>query len=290
MYKEGNEYCLGKFEGVLLVSDFDDTLIGAHSLRLSEENRTAIEWFMAEGGRFTIATGRSHLTFAPQVPKVPMNAPVVLSNGAALYDFQTDRLLFQSSLPDRIISDLYEVIRQFPEIGFELYHGEDMYAFQPNRITENHSKKVGISYTVCTDPAHVPQPFVKAIFQQHTDMLRQVQSFVRTRWREHYEIIFSNRHLLELTARGSTKGEQVRRLAGLLGISAAHLYCVGDNQNDLPMLELANIGFCPADAAEEVLSQPFVQRMPSSDDHCIAHVIAALAQRYGAEPPFALYI
>ncbi|MDD4510135.1 MAG: HAD-IIB family hydrolase [Oscillospiraceae bacterium] len=270
---------MGKFHGVLLVSDFDDTLIGS-SLALSDENRAAILRFMKEGGRFTIATGRSHLTFVPQVPMVPMNAPVVLSNGAALYDFQTDRLLFQSTLPTRVVSDLYEVIGQFPDIGFEAYHGEEMYAFQPNQITRNHAKKVGISYTTCTDPAQIPQPLVKVIFQQHTGLLRQVQAYIRERWSDVYEIIFSNRHLLELTALGSTKGEQVRRLTRLLSIDLAHLYCVGDNQNDLPMLELAKIGFCPADAAEEVQSKPFVQRVSSSDDHCIADVISRLTQLY----------
>jgi Cof subfamily protein (haloacid dehalogenase superfamily) len=270
---------LSKFHGVLLVSDFDDTLIGSSPV-LSDENRKAILWFMKEGGRFTIATGRSHLTFSPQVPMVPMNAPVVLSNGAALYDFQEDLPLFQSSLPARIVSDLYQIIDRFPDIGFEAYHGEEMYAFQPNQITRNHVKKVGISYAVCSDPAQIPQPFVKVIFQQHTDMLLQVQSYVQTLWPGVYEIIFSNRHLLELTARGSTKGEQVRRLTGLLNIDLSHLYCVGDNQNDLPMLALAKIGFCPADAVDEVKSKPFVQMVASSDEHCVADVIARLSQLY----------
>ena len=270
---------MGKFHGVFLVSDFDDTLIGSDH-RLSEENKAAILSFIAQGGRFTIATGRSHLTFLPQVPIVPINAPVVLSNGAALYDFQSDHLLFQSSLPPRVVEDLRQIIRQFPDIGFELYHGEKMYAFQPNQITENHARKVGISYTLCKDPDEVPKPFVKAIFQQRHTMLKEVQAYIRTHWPDHYEIIFSNHHLLELTARGSTKGEQVRRLARLLNIDLQHLYCVGDNQNDLPMLRLAKIGFCPSDAAQEVKCHPFVQIAASSDDHCIADVISRLEQLY----------
>lgn len=270
---------MGKFHGVLLVSDFDDTLIGS-DYRLSDQNKTAILSFMNQGGRFTIATGRSYLTFLPQVPMVPINAPVVLSNGAALYDFQKDCLLFQSSLPHRAVEDLREIVRQFPDIGFEVYHGEEMYAFQPNQITENHVRKVGISYTRCTDPGQIPQPFLKAIFQQRNAQLREVQAYIQTNWPDHYEIIFSNHHLLELTARGSTKGEQVRRLTQLLGIDLQHLYCVGDNQNDLPMLRLAKIGFCPSDAAEEVKSQSFVQIAASSDDHCIADVISRLEQLY----------
>ena len=49
---------MGKFDGVLLVSDYDDTLYN-HKLEVSEENRAAIESFIAQGGTFTVATGRA---------------------------------------------------------------------------------------------------------------------------------------------------------------------------------------------------------------------------------------
>ena len=86
---------MGIFDGVLLASDFDNTLIyteealrsGAPVPELLEANRKALEHFMAEGGRFTIATGRALAAFIRYADKVPMNAPAVVCNGAALYDF-----------------------------------------------------------------------------------------------------------------------------------------------------------------------------------------------------------
>lgn len=91
---------MGKFNGVLLVSDFDDTLYGS-DLRVSEENRRALDYFTGAGGIFTVATGRAHPTFAPHAASVPINAPVVLSNGACLYDFQADRVVRETFLPRR---------------------------------------------------------------------------------------------------------------------------------------------------------------------------------------------
>ena len=59
------------------------------------------------GGRFTVATGRAHRTFAPHVHLVPIDVPVVLSNGSALYDFRQERMLVQTFLsptaPPRIL-------------------------------------------------------------------------------------------------------------------------------------------------------------------------------------------
>ena len=70
---------MGKFTGVLLASDFDNTLVyteealrtGVPVPPLSEKNRAALKYFMAEGGRFAVSTGRALAAFqcfADQVP------------------------------------------------------------------------------------------------------------------------------------------------------------------------------------------------------------------------------
>ena len=117
---------MGKFDGVLLVSDFDDTLYGS-DFTVSPENVHALTYFVQEGGTFTVATGRAHATFAPVFSLAPINAPVILSNGSALYDFVADQMIYETFLPDRIRTDMEEVCASFPTLGFESYHGDDIY-------------------------------------------------------------------------------------------------------------------------------------------------------------------
>ena len=50
---------MGKFDGVLLASDYDDTLYGT-DMTVSAENVKAIEYFTAQGGTFTVATGAEY--------------------------------------------------------------------------------------------------------------------------------------------------------------------------------------------------------------------------------------
>ena len=73
---------MGKFDGVLLAADYDDTYYD-RTFTISPENRQAVERFMAQGGRFVVATGRSYINFAIQmeVEKPPLNGPVILSTG-----------------------------------------------------------------------------------------------------------------------------------------------------------------------------------------------------------------
>ena len=70
------------FSDVLLTVDFDRTLTGPDSV-VPKRNVEAIEYFMENGGKFTVNTGRSLNTFGPQMKVVPTNAPLLLFNGSA---------------------------------------------------------------------------------------------------------------------------------------------------------------------------------------------------------------
>ena len=240
---------MGKFDGLLLASDFDDTLFD-WNLRIPPRNLEAIRWFVSQGGRFTVSTGRAHRTFFPYAGQIPINAPVVLSNGAALYDFQADRMLEQHQLPRSSARDLSSILEEFPSLSLEVYHGEDIYVCNPNEITLSHLRKVGCDYTECP-VAEMPLPWVKALFHQEPELLRPVQKKILERF-SCYEAIFSNPRYLEITGKGCTKGGMVARLAERLDIAPDHIYCVGDNQNDIPMLALSAIPFAPANCAQEV--------------------------------------
>ena len=75
---------MGKFTGVLIASDFDNTLIYTENAlkglepmpELLPENRQAIEYFMAQGGTFSIATGRALPSFNGVRQGLPMCGPI----------------------------------------------------------------------------------------------------------------------------------------------------------------------------------------------------------------------
>lgn len=269
-----------KFKGVMLISDFDDTLYGS-DLHVSEENRAAIRAFMAQGGLFTVATGRARKTFSPQVEleDIPLNAPVILSNGATIFDYRTGEMVRRTYLPERVIEDMLDVCAKFPQLGFEAYYQNEIFVHNPNLVTQRHMERVGMDYTILPIEK-LPMPLTKLILEQTPEILEQVQDYMRRRVGDSYEVIFSNRFLLELTAKNSHKGGSALWLAEHLGISREHLYCVGDNQNDIPMMEAAKIGFAPSNCSESVKNWGGARIVRSCDEHCIASVIEILDEIY----------
>lgn len=253
-----------RFDGLLLVSDFDNTLLyterslleGAPPPAMPERNLAALRRWMEQGGRFAVATGRAMAAFRPQLHKVPANAPAILDNGGSIYDFSREECLWSSPLPDQARDHIAAVLEAFPGVSAELYHpAGPVQVVNPSPWNDQHAKLTGAGYETVTSlsPATVPAPLAKALFVSDTETLEGVRRFLADRgWSGSYELIFSSGHLLEMTARGANKGGTALRLKNMLGCEK--MFCVGDHLNDLPMLTAADRAFAPTNAVPEVLS------------------------------------
>ena len=280
---------MGKFDGVLLASDFDNTLIyteealrtGVPVPPLSEKNRAALAYFMAEGGRFAVATGRALAAFIKYADRVPMNTPGVVCTGAALYDFAKGEYLETALLDGSVRPRAQAVLDRFPDAAVEAYHIDNViHAVHPNEITRQHEHITHVGVVERPSLLEVPLPLGKLLFEAEHETLEAVKAYLEEQgWAEEYELIFSGRNLLELTVRGANKGGMVRRLAARLGISMEHVYCAGDEANDLTMLAVAAEGFAPANCVPLVRNSG-ATIVSDARESAIADIIDRLDQRY----------
>ena len=127
---------MGKFSGLLMVSDLDRTLFGDKSVKLIlPENNTAIEYFIENGGFFTFATGRSLVAARELTVDIPKNAPAILFNGQMIYDFNKDHILFSDEIYDEnikifLLSDKQRNFKRF--FGRDL--SEDKRIFEKEKV------------------------------------------------------------------------------------------------------------------------------------------------------------
>ena len=163
-----------------------------------------------------------------------------------------------------------EVTRQFLRSTHEKYY---------ERFKKEFGKTVAGFFT--DEPQYFREalPWSKVILQQDNDVLRRVQRYMLERWAEHYEIIFSNAVLLEMTRKGSNKGGMVDYLVKYLGMDPKKVYCVGDNQNDIPMLARSAVPFAPSNCAQEVKDWG-AYIMGSCEEGCVAQIIRVLDKLY----------
>ena len=201
-----------KFDHVLLASDFDNTLVYTQSALdngtdippMCPRNREALDYFIQNGGLFAISTGRALPAFMDYAKDVPMSAPCVIANGAAIYDFRANEYLYTAFLGEAIYDHMAEVLARFPTLAFEVYHDDcRIHAMNPNRYIRNHEHLTRSPVQVVERFTDIDLPIIKILFEEDFPVLDAVRTFILSRpWGREYELIYSNEHLLELTAAG----------------------------------------------------------------------------------------
>lgn len=274
---------MGKFTGILFTSDFDHT-ISDHSGNIPPANIEAIEYFIQEGGSFCLNTGRSIPAARKQALQIPCNAPCLLYNGAACYDYREDKLLFSHPLSDSA-ADLLPLLRA-PEIAIEIQGLDAHYSSAPIPSREPMLRKAGME-TVIT--AHPPFPWMKIILcglqgsvleghhtvdPQELEYFRQLEDRVRALCGDAYYVTRSMTRILEIGNPHCTKATGAKALAAALNCHT--LVCAGDAPNDTPMLTVGNYNFCPSDAHPEILTLPGIIPTVPAKEGAIAAAIAYL--------------
>ena len=282
---------MGKFEGVLLASDFDNTLVytqGALDAGTAEippmcaRNREALDYFTQNGGYFSVSTGRALPAFARYAKELPINAPCIIANGAGIYDFRTGEYVETAFLDARARAHVAALLERFPLLPFEIYHTDRrIHAMHPNRYIENHEHLTRAKTVAVEDFEEVDFPLVKLLFEDERERLDEVYAFIRARdWGGDYELIYSGDNLLEMTAKGATKGAMVLRLARRLGVRREDVYCIGDHSNDVSMAEVSAIRFAPGNAIAEMKALPGMRVVSHCAEGALADVVEILDKKY----------
>lgn len=282
---------MGKFSNVLLASDFDNTLVytkgaldaGTTEIPpMCERNREALGYFTQNGGYFAVSTGRALPAFARYAKELPINAPCILANGAGLYDFRAERYIETAFLGERTRAHVAVLLERFPQLPFEIYHTDRrIHAMHPNRYIVNHEHLTRAKTVTVEDFGEVDFPLVKLLFEDDRDKLDEVGAFIHAQsWGGEYELIYSSDNLLEMTAKGATKGEMALRLAEYLGVKREDIYCIGDHSNDVSMALVSALRVCPANAIDEMKAVQGMRVVSHCADGAIADVVEILDTIY----------
>ena len=265
---------MGKFSDVFFASDFDHTLTGQDNV-LRERNIGAIRYFMAEGGVFTVASGRSIPLFRKRAALVPVNAPCILYNGGACYDYRDETLYYAHPLPDFALDIVREAQRLDPSLCIEIQGVENHYVFGYNPIRDAFLKGEGFTPVLVTDT--VPKPWIKIaicagltsdapmpVFTpedavRFAEVERGLDAFCAGRC----YVTRSMPYILEIGNPAYSKGGAARTLADRC--ERKILVCAGDAPNDVTMLDAADFAFVPEDCDEALRDKPYIKAAPCGD-------------------------
>lgn len=258
-----------KYDGYLICSDCDGTLTN-HLQQLPPENRKAIAYFQQNGGLFTVATGRSpsYISGLPAMG-LTVNAPIIAVNGALIYDPVQARPLYELPLDDSA----------WEAFAFACKECDSLERAQIVNIEGAHVWQPGGNQTVEMLMDSVAKPWYKFLFVTHTEAeMALLREALENRYGGHYRFDRSWPVGLEMHSRKSGKGECLARLRELIGRPIHTTIGVGDYENDISLLKMADIGIA-VDNAIDCVKRIADRVTVSNEEAAIAKIIYGLEEQ-----------
>ena len=264
---------MGKFDGILICTDLDGTLLNQH-FEVSKENHDAIEYFKSEGGKLTFITGRLHYYIRDIYHKVEPNAPVGCVNGGAVYDFDLGKYVYQTALDPSYKELISMMLEKMPEMGILVNTYEQVYYCQENSYTPCFRKATHLPENP-KDYREISEAVAKVAFgSYHPEELDRAEALLRAHpLAEKFELVRTVPRLMELLPKGIHKGCAIPVLADYLGIDRKKTLAVGDYDSDIGMIQTAQVGVAMGNAVPKVKAVADYITV-DNNHHAIARIIS----------------
>lgn len=245
-----------KYKKWLLVSDIDGTL-NDKSMKLPENNRKAIEEYVANGGNFTLCSGRNLQSLSIHYKKLGINTPAIFLNGAGIYDFKDKKIINFNPITDigeKIILDVlaknkFAQLTVFSPDMIYLATRKCLYGYVVSKFDK-------LDFQLCKKVSDLPRGvWGKVSFFGTRGLIEKLQNFFTNKENTKiFECFKTSPFTLEVVNKGVNKGTAVLKLADILNVSKSNTAAVGDYYNDVDMLKRVEHPVCCGQAPDDIKS------------------------------------
>ena len=241
----------------LLAVDMDGTLFNDDKT-ISKENLEAITKLLDAGNAFAFNTGRPNHALKEILSvydEFKRDDVYILGHqGIIGTEMNSDVTLFSDCMGG---TDAIEVISEVLRCGFTVvtFDASHIYTFNDNKFIESYKKLSGEQLVFLSSVDELKGKDITkliAIDYDHPEALQAFKDEHAEVFDARFESFFSHYAFLEYVKKGSGKGDGVKKLAERLNIAISDVVAIGDERNDISMVEVAGVGVAMANGREEL--------------------------------------
>jgi Cof subfamily protein (haloacid dehalogenase superfamily) len=285
----------------LVAIDMDGTLLPTFAQVITPRTARALKAAQQAGITVAIATGRRTAYTTPLLEGHGLRAdtPLITSNGAAIRTLGGDSLA-RCQLPCETARGLCQLLRPFGALVFTFDRpGRGELVLED---LEQANGRIALWVEANRDAIEVVKPLEDALVDGDDPIqgmvcggvsaMRQAEQAIKaSEWAGSCECIKTEYpardiSILDLLPRGVSKGWALEKLATQLGVDRKETMAIGDNWNDVDMLEWAGQGVMMGNAAQELRTMAKTRgwkEAPPNNENGVAVVLeAAIAKRAAA--------
>ena len=265
----------------LIVSDFDGTLLNSQH-EIPEVVEKAINEYVTAGGIFAVCTGRMLKSILPRVRELGLKGLVAAYQGTVIADAESGEIIRNGGIG---CSDAAQICKELERLGknINVYIDDELYTnipksdkhlqlyeqitgIQANFIDGEISKFVISINKPCQKIACLVAP------KERIELYKNLNSVFGDR----FDVTCSAEVLVEVSPLNDNKGAALKFLADHYNVDLESTVAVGDNLNDLSMINAAGIGVAVGNAVDELKeAADFVA--VTNDEGAVAQII----EKYG---------
>lgn len=242
----------------LLVLDIDGTITG-DSNTLSVTVKEVIAAVQAKGIKVAIATGRMYCSALRFHQEIGSTLPLIAYQGAWIQDPGDDKIHRHLPVSREITQQLLEYFEQ-PDLrsllSVHFYINDQLYVREITKETDNYQQRCGVNAIPVGDLRQLldHEPTKILALSEDANLTQQLLADLRLRYKPtDLYMTTSVPTFLEAANTHVNKGNAVRYLAEeMLGLESHHVMTIGDNFNDVEMLDYAGISVAMGNAPPEV--------------------------------------
>ncbi len=259
--------------------DLDGTLLDSQH-RVSRRNIDCLHRLKEHNVVRVIATGRSLYSFRKVIESALPVDYLIFSSGAGIYDLKADKLLYAAHLDADDVAYIsqklighnldFTVHEQVPQNHQFIY-------YRPNPENKDFSQRITLYKEHATEFSSVAT-LPKRSAQVIAVLPHNVQRFAKVAEEfESYHVVrttspLDNRSMwLEIYPKNVSKGHGVQWLCNHLDLALKHSFSLGNDYNDIDMLEVTQLSYVVANAPAEL--QKRYSSTTSNDDDGLYHAL-----------------
>ena len=280
----------------MVAIDIDGTLLPSFGTTISDRNRAALRAAEAAGILIVIATGRRQKYAQPVIDQVGLGPSSIMlsSNGTVVRDF-SGKLIERTLLATATAKKLCAALRPFGQTMVFTFDREGPAGLVVENLASLHEQiakwvEANRAYLLEVDP--LEQAFdtgeepIQGMMCGPVALVREAEAALAasdlSREIEFHRTEYPQRDLgiLDLLPPGCSKGAALSRIAGAHGIRAEEVMAIGDNLNDLDMLDYSGHPRLMTNASPEMLAMAeargWILTRGSNDEDGVALAIEAV--------------
>ena len=234
--------------------DLDGTLLTGDK-RISPWSESVLRRAKTAGARIVLASARPPRSVMPFYTQLDLDTPMINYNGALVYDPPTQRVLAHRPIPAAVAGEIVREARaRHPEV---IVSAEILDRWYTDRHDERYLTETArhcVPDVLAPIDGWLNQPVTKLLLLGEGPMLTSLRKGFEQTHRHQVAMVQTEGFLLQLMHATTSKAQALREVAAELGVSREETLAVGDNANDVGMLQWAGVSVAVANACPDALS------------------------------------